>query len=153
MERVPVVLTGRIGAIAWRLAGARVRVVAGVDGAAAFDAACASAPLVLVDEAVAATLPRARLAAARRGHRPLVLVVPSPERDVSPGAGAGTGSGTSPNTNTSTSTSTSTSTMAEAAPARGAEPREDGAAAARAAARDRAPDVVDVVRRALGVAT
>jgi vacuolar-type H+-ATPase subunit F/Vma7 len=109
MERVPVVLTGRLAATAWRLAGARVRVVTPDTAAAAFDEACASAPLVLVDATVARLLSPARLAAARRGERPLVLVVPSADRD-------------------------------------------GGAADPQAATHD-VPDVVDVVRRALGVAT
>ena len=80
MERVPVELTGRLAATAWRLAGARVRVVTAANGSAAFEEACASAPLVLVDEAIAALLPRNRLAQARRATRPLVLIVPAPER-------------------------------------------------------------------------
>jgi vacuolar-type H+-ATPase subunit F/Vma7 len=99
MDGVPVVLTGRLAAAAWRLAGARVRVVTD-DGAAAFAEARASAPLVLVDAAVAAALPPGSLATARRVGNPPVVVVPS----------------------------------------------LDGSAAA-------VPDVVDVVRRALGVAT
>jgi vacuolar-type H+-ATPase subunit F/Vma7 len=109
MERVPVVLTGRLAASAWRLAGARARVVTPDTAAAAFDEACESAPLVLVDAAVACLLPPARLAAARRGERPLVLVVPA--------ADCG-----------------------------------DGVPAPRASSHD-VPDVVAVVRHALGVAT
>jgi vacuolar-type H+-ATPase subunit F/Vma7 len=109
MERVPVVLTGRLGATAWRLAGARTRIVTPATAAAAFDEACASAPLVLIDATVARLLPPARLAATRRGERPLVLVVP-----VADGG--------------------------------------DGVAEPHAAAHV-VPDVVDVVRRALGVAT
>jgi vacuolar-type H+-ATPase subunit F/Vma7 len=109
MERVPVVLTGRLAATAWRLAGARTRIVTPDTAAAAFDEACASAPLVLVDSTVARLLPPARLAAARRGERPLVLVVP-----VADG---------------------------------GARVTEPPATA------HVVPDVVDVVRRALGVAT
>lgn len=120
MDRVPVVLTGRLAASAWRLAGARARVVTAETGAAAFDEACASSPLVLVDAAIAVLLPHARLAAARRGDRPLVLVVPTPESDT-----------------------------------RGVDPRSAGGTgvkAPRGVAVD-VPDVVDVVRRALGVAT
>ena len=118
MDRVPVVLTGRLGASAWRLAGARVRVTAGADCAAAFDEACEASPLVLVDEAVAAWLPPARLAAARRGHRPLVLVVPAPD-------GEGTTAASTP---------------------------DAGATGSRGTRPERVPDVVDVVRRTLGVA-
>jgi vacuolar-type H+-ATPase subunit F/Vma7 len=99
MDRVPVVLTGRLTASAWRLAGARARVVTAETCTAAFDEACASSPLVLIDDVVARFLPRAKLAAARRAERPLVLVVPT------------------------------------------------------GAAVPKVPDVVDVVRRALGVAT
>jgi vacuolar-type H+-ATPase subunit F/Vma7 len=108
MERVPVVLTGRLAASAWRLAGVRARVVTADTAAAAFDEACASAPLVLVDAAIARCLPAARLAAARRGERPLVLVVPAADRG--------------------------------------------GGAEAPCASPGGVPDVVDVVRRALGVA-
>jgi vacuolar-type H+-ATPase subunit F/Vma7 len=109
MARVPVVLTGRLAASAWRLGGARAHVVTPETAAAAFDDACASAPLVLVDATVARLLPPARLAAARRSERPLVLVVPAVDT-------------------------------------------ADPAAEAHAAAHD-VPDVVDVVRCALGVAT
>jgi vacuolar-type H+-ATPase subunit F/Vma7 len=77
MDGVPVVLTERLAAAAWRLAGAQVRIVEPREVAAAFDEACASAPLVLVDAALAAALEPDRLARARRAVHPLVLVVPS----------------------------------------------------------------------------
>jgi vacuolar-type H+-ATPase subunit F/Vma7 len=82
MDPGPVVLCGRVAAAAWRLAGLRVRVFAtgAADGTAlagAFAAACADAPLVLVEDDLARELPAPLLAAARRGLRPLVLVVPT----------------------------------------------------------------------------
>jgi vacuolar-type H+-ATPase subunit F/Vma7 len=77
MDGVPVVLTERLAAAGWRLAGADVRVVDADGVGAAFEEACASAPLVLLDAALAADLPAERLAAARRAVHPLVLVVPS----------------------------------------------------------------------------
>lgn len=78
MDVVPIVLTKRLGAAGWRLAGASVRVVDVHDAANAFAAACAESMLVLVDADAAALVPAAALAAARRGTRPLVLVVSSP---------------------------------------------------------------------------
>jgi vacuolar-type H+-ATPase subunit F/Vma7 len=119
MDRVPVVLTGRLAATAWRLAGARARIVTAETCAAAFDEACVSSPLVLVDAAIAALLPPARLAAARRADRPLVLIVPAPD--------AGTD-------------------VRSADRVAGPAATYDGPAVA-------VPDVVDVVRRALGVAS
>src|SRR5512140_169554 len=76
MPAVPVVLTDRLAAPAWRLAGARVFLVEGGNGAETFAAACADAELVLVDARIAADLPLDALARARRGTKPLVLVVP-----------------------------------------------------------------------------
>jgi len=71
----PIVITERLGAIGWHLAGARVEIVAPDEVASTFAAACAASPLVLLSAAVAATLPSATLAAARRGTAPLVLVL------------------------------------------------------------------------------
>jgi vacuolar-type H+-ATPase subunit F/Vma7 len=72
---VPVVMTDRLAAIGWQLGGARVRVVAAAEAAEAFAAALATARLVLVSASLAAALPPALLAAARRGTEPLVLVI------------------------------------------------------------------------------
>ncbi len=79
MDGAPVVLAGRIAAAGWRLAGIRVRVVGTkAAAAAAFADACADAPLVLVDADAAPLVPEDALDRARRGTRPVVLVVPSP---------------------------------------------------------------------------
>jgi vacuolar-type H+-ATPase subunit F/Vma7 len=80
MDLVPAVLTDRFAAAGWRLAGANVRVVTPEGAASAFEEACATAPLVLVDAALARELDSQRLAAARRATRPLVFVVPALSR-------------------------------------------------------------------------
>ena len=72
---LPVVLTERLAAVGWHLAGARAVVVGPGEAAAAFADAIASARLVLVSAAIAASLPAATLAAARRAAPPLVLVI------------------------------------------------------------------------------
>jgi hypothetical protein len=72
---VPVVLTDRLAAVGWHLAGARVEVVAPGAAPEAFAATLAATRLVLLSAAVAAALPPAMLAAARRGATPLVLVL------------------------------------------------------------------------------
>lgn len=72
---LPVVLTERLAAVGWHLAGARVEVVGAAGAAEAFAAALGSTALVLLTSAVAAALPPAMLAAARRGTAPLVLVL------------------------------------------------------------------------------
>lgn len=72
---VPVVLTDRLAAVGWHLAGARAIVVAPGDESVAFAAALATTRLVLLSAAVAAALPPATLAGARRGALPLVLVI------------------------------------------------------------------------------
>jgi vacuolar-type H+-ATPase subunit F/Vma7 len=74
-REVPVVLTDRLPAIGWQLAGARVQVVGAAQAADAFAAALATTNLLLVSAAVAAALPAPLLAAARRGTAPLVLVL------------------------------------------------------------------------------
>jgi vacuolar-type H+-ATPase subunit F/Vma7 len=86
VDDVPYVLTGRVAAAGWRLAGAHVWIVDARNAADAFQAACAESALVLVDADVAALVPAAALDVARRGTRPLVLVVPSPTASSS-GAG------------------------------------------------------------------
>ncbi len=72
---IPVVITDRLPAIGWQLAGARVHVVGPAQAAEAFGAALATTHLLLVSAAVAAALPAPLLAAARRGTAPLVLVL------------------------------------------------------------------------------
>jgi vacuolar-type H+-ATPase subunit F/Vma7 len=72
---VPVVLTDRLAAVGWHLAGARVAVVDAGEAPAAFAASLATTRLLLLSAAVAAALPPATLAAARRGAAPLVLVL------------------------------------------------------------------------------
>jgi hypothetical protein len=72
---IPVVLTDRLPAVGWHLAGARVQVVATREAPEAFAAALAATRLVLLSAAVAAALPPPTLAAARRGMVPLVLVI------------------------------------------------------------------------------
>jgi vacuolar-type H+-ATPase subunit F/Vma7 len=72
---VPVVLTDRLAAVGWHLAGARVAVVGPGEAPAAFEQALATTRLVLLTVAVATALPPAALAAARRGATPLVLVL------------------------------------------------------------------------------
>lgn len=72
---VPIVLTDRLAGVGWHLAGARAVIVGPAEAPAEFDAALATARLVLLSAAVAAALPPARLAAARRGAAPLVLVI------------------------------------------------------------------------------
>jgi len=71
----PVVLTERLAAVGWHLAGARTVIVGPGEAATAFADALATARLVLLSAAVAAALPAATLAAARRGAPPLVLVL------------------------------------------------------------------------------
>ena len=73
--RLPVVLTDRLSAVGWHLAGARTEVVAGPAAADAFAAALGGASLVLLSREVAAQLPPAALAAARRRCDPPVLVI------------------------------------------------------------------------------
>jgi hypothetical protein len=72
---VPVVLTDRLAAVGWHLAGARVHLLAPGEASEAFAAALAATRLVLLSAAVAAALPPPALAAARRGAVPLVLVI------------------------------------------------------------------------------
>lgn len=75
LQDTPIVLTERLGAIGWQLAGARVRVVGPAVAVEAFAAACQSATLVLLSAAVARGLPPTVLAAARRSAPPFVLVI------------------------------------------------------------------------------
>lgn len=74
----PIYLGDEVTAAGYRLAGARVRVPHGGEETAAFAAACADAPLVLVSAAVAARIDDTELRTALAALAPLVLIVPDP---------------------------------------------------------------------------
>jgi vacuolar-type H+-ATPase subunit F/Vma7 len=78
----PIFLGDEVTAAGYRLAGARVRVPAEGEAAAAFDEARAMSPLVLVSAAVAAMLDAAQLRAAMMALQPLVLIVPDAQGEV-----------------------------------------------------------------------
>lgn len=73
-----------VTASAWRLIGAHVIAVDGVAAAQAFEAALQDAELLLVTAACAAGLDSARLNAAVRRAKPLVLVVPDAANRLAP---------------------------------------------------------------------
>jgi vacuolar-type H+-ATPase subunit F/Vma7 len=78
----PVYLGDEVTAAGYRLAGVQVRMPAREASTAAFDEACARAPLVLVSASVAANIDPARMRAALAALRPLVLIVPDVLGDV-----------------------------------------------------------------------
>ena len=80
--RPPIYLGDEVSAAGYRLAGAEVRVAAPGDSDAAFAAACAQAPLVLVSAAVAAHLEAGQLRTALAALQPLVLIVPDAQGEV-----------------------------------------------------------------------
>ena len=74
----PAYLGDEVMAAGYRLAGACVRVPSDGEEAAAFAAACAEAPLVLVSAAVAMRIPERMLRTALAALAPLVMIVPDP---------------------------------------------------------------------------
>jgi vacuolar-type H+-ATPase subunit F/Vma7 len=72
----PVFIGDEVAAAGFRLAGADVRVPSPGEEAAALASARASAPLVMIDAAVAARLPAELLRAAVRAVVPVTVVVP-----------------------------------------------------------------------------
>ncbi len=72
----PVFIGDEVAAAGFRLAGADVRVPPPGDEAATLAAARASAPLVMIDAAVAARLPAELLRSALRSAEPVTVVVP-----------------------------------------------------------------------------
>ena len=73
-----------VTASAWRLIGVHVIAVDGVAATQAFEAALQDAELLLVTAACAARLDSARLDAAVRRAKPLVLVVPDAANRLAP---------------------------------------------------------------------
>jgi vacuolar-type H+-ATPase subunit F/Vma7 len=78
----PIYLGDEVTAAGYRLAGVQVRVPAPGEAGAAFDAARAQAPLVLVSAGVAARIDAAQLRAALMALQPLVLIVPDARGEV-----------------------------------------------------------------------
>ena len=78
----PIYLGDEVTAAGYRLAGVQVRVPAPGEAGAAFDEACAQAPLVLVSAAVAARIDATRLRSALMALQPLVLIVPDARGEV-----------------------------------------------------------------------
>lgn len=72
----PVYIGDEVTAAGYRLAGVEARVPARDDANAAFDDACAHAPLVFVSAAIAMHIDAAGLRTALAALRPLVLIVP-----------------------------------------------------------------------------
>ena len=72
----PVYLGDEVTAAGYRLAGVEIRMPAREDANAAFDDACAHAPLVFVSAAIAMHINAAGMRAALAAARPLVLIVP-----------------------------------------------------------------------------
>lgn len=72
----PVYIGDEVTAAGYRLAGVRVHVPAPDEANAAFDEACARAPVVLVSAAIAVRIDDARMRVALAALRPLVLIVP-----------------------------------------------------------------------------
>lgn len=72
----PVFIGDEVAAAGFRLAGADVRIAPPGAEAATLEAARASAPLVMVDAAVARRLPAEILRAAVRAPAPITVVVP-----------------------------------------------------------------------------
>ena len=80
--RSPIYLGDEVTGAGYRLAGAQVRVPAPRDASAAFEEACATAPLVLVSAAVAVHIDAGQLRAALAALQPLVLIVPDAQGEV-----------------------------------------------------------------------
>jgi vacuolar-type H+-ATPase subunit F/Vma7 len=78
----PAYLGDEISAAGYRLAGAEVIVPAEGNATAAFHAARASSPLVLVSAAVAAGIDPGELRSAMMALQPLVLIVPDVHGEV-----------------------------------------------------------------------
>jgi vacuolar-type H+-ATPase subunit F/Vma7 len=78
----PIYLGDEVTAAGYRLAGVQVRVPAPGDVGAAFAAARAQAPLVLVSAAVAARIDAAELRVALLALQPLILIVPDARGEV-----------------------------------------------------------------------
>ncbi len=72
----PVYIGDEVSAAGYRLAGVRVVVPALDEVNAAFDEACARAPMVLVAAAIAIRIDENRIRMALAALRPLVLIVP-----------------------------------------------------------------------------
>lgn len=77
-----VYLGDEVTAAGYRLAGVQVRIPARDETQAAFDEACAAAPVVLVSAAIATHIDAARLRAALAALQPLVLIVPDAQGSV-----------------------------------------------------------------------
>jgi vacuolar-type H+-ATPase subunit F/Vma7 len=78
----PVYIGDEVSAAGYRLAGVRVHVPARDEANAAFDEACARAPVVLVSAAIAMHIDDARMRVALQALWPLVLIVPDIQGDV-----------------------------------------------------------------------
>ena len=72
----PFYIGDEVSAAGYRLAGVHVLVPAHDGANAAFDEACARAPVVLVSAAIAVHIDDARMRVALAALRPLVLIVP-----------------------------------------------------------------------------
>jgi vacuolar-type H+-ATPase subunit F/Vma7 len=81
--RAPIYLGDEVSAAGYRLAGAQVRVPAPHEASAAFEEACAWAPLVFVSAAVAVNIDAAQLRVALTALQPLVLIVPDAQGEAS----------------------------------------------------------------------
>jgi vacuolar-type H+-ATPase subunit F/Vma7 len=78
----PVYIGDEVSEAGYRLAGVRVHVPARDEANAAFDEACARAPVVLVSAAIAMHIDDARMRVALQALWPLVLIVPDIQGDV-----------------------------------------------------------------------
>jgi vacuolar-type H+-ATPase subunit F/Vma7 len=78
----PVFIGGEVTAAGFRLAGVELRVPPPGGELAALAEARANAPLVMVDAAIAARLPREILRAALRATFPITVVVPDLQEEV-----------------------------------------------------------------------
>jgi vacuolar-type H+-ATPase subunit F/Vma7 len=81
---VPVYIGDEVSASGYRLAGFEVVIPAGDDLVAEVGSACADAPLVLLNAAIAAALPVAQLERLLSGTAPPVVVVPDVREQARP---------------------------------------------------------------------